>query len=193
MTSLAPAFWSAIFAAFLLAIAKHLAEGMLKTILLFVGVASLAFALAWGLLALIDRLNPVLYSIGDVAEKLLYPEIAILDKYSKLTPEQIEARQFDESMRVLFIDDQGNPDWRIDFMGRSLSSDWIKEYLEKSLAYYPDLPALRKNNDGTAANSDERAFVYYLKALEKVLPRKGRPFIWAEGETPDLFLASYYG
>lgn len=192
--SLAPAFWRAIFAAGCLAIAKNLDDtNFWYTLLVFVGVILLAFAFAWGMLALLDRLNPTLYTLGDIAEKLLYPEIALLEKFSRLSPAQLEAYLIDGGERVLFIDKDGNPAWRIEYMGRSLSSDWISQYLYKANRYYPDLPTLRKNKDGTIANSNEKAFVYYLRAIEKVNYRKGRPYAWAKKQTPDLFRAAYFG
>lgn len=191
--SLAPAFWCAITAAAFLAIAKHLANtSFWHTLLVGLVVVLLTFALAWGILALLDRLNSPIYALGDVLEKLMYPEIRLAEKYSRLDPFQLETLLIETGQLLYFIDEAGKPDWAIESMGRKLHSHWVSQFLYRANQTFPDLPAVRRNSDGSVVNMDERAMIAFLRALKIVRPRSGQTDIWAEGENPDNFRAAYF-
>ncbi len=191
--SLAPAFWLSISGSAFLAVAKHLNEGLWKTVVLALGVVCLVFALGYGFMALLDRLNSPLWTIGEIIEKLAYPEIALVTAFGKLSPVHLDAYLVDSGRRLYMIDEAGKPDWAIKSMGRELPSHWVSQFLYRANQTFPDLPAVRRNPDGSVINMDERAMIAFLRALKMVRPRSGQTDIWAEGETPDLFRAAYFG
>ncbi len=187
-----PAFLCAIAAAIVLGIAKDMNEGTTKNIFVFAGVVFLVFGAAWGMLAVLDRLAGPMFAFGDLAEKLIHPEIALVTAMGNLDKDQLSAYLQEASKIIYFVGKDGKADFEIKSKGRYLSSQFVSNYLYKCESFYPDLPAVSANAPKSGIYANEEALISFFREMGYCTFRIGQNDLWVNDRTPETVRKVYF-
>ena len=164
---------------------KNAPAGTFRDAMLYCGIALFLYTLVVGIFAAMERTPTIIRAFGDYVEQRDHPDIALTrnlrnaDNADKIMDYIYAERGFME------ITNDDGPRWKLYKNGRHLTPTWISAYLDKSLAFHPELSPLGVLGNKSEEQMNEQAFIYYGVDEGWFIPRDGRTFVWSAKWNPE--------